>query len=1010
MLKIYNQQAAALARVSKAAAVVTPGLFKGGMRGGASGVTKRGADGYVSAESRDVSRGVGGAPASSKVVSIPNFAFGGGKRGTMVANSSEYFVPNYAGGGDAIFNRDMIRSSGLPSGARKINAAAGFIPNFVKPSISIGKNPNVTTAAEAKKAGYSNSQISNAFGAQGVRAKGRAKKAADKSKKVINLNAREYSYLVPQFNFKSFERQSTPFAIKGSKKGTKYKLTNLAIRGPKIPGGVGAAGDPEDEFLENNIRKSLTDQSVKYGNILAKAVGGSGLSASNVVGDFRSGGTRGAFGALRGAVGSAFEIATTRALGIKQAAPGKNNADFDIVGRNEKLGKLFGAQGRKRIGDFKVSDSRDNKISFAKKIALNTGQFLRGASGYIPNFANASGLDDAIEREKAAGVPINQIRVNQSGKLRNSKNPDGIAVTNTRDEPTGRIPNFAKRNQPSAGAEGADSLSTSALGASTALFFLSSALSGAESGIGRFISEVALAGSMLSGLSLLKGPLESFGSKISGFGTEMATFRSSRTGGIMKGSEGKLKGAKGSLGRGISKFGGALPGIGTALAIGAVVAPLILEMTKTKTGFEELNKQLANIDLKGLQLGTPEAVRQFLNTLNSDIKNSTDAAVVATNIGAREGQTDEQRLNELLREIKGVPKALKDADGEQAAFLKSAISLLGFDATQGAIDSSRLTPNQAADKIIEGNRNQEGFGGSLNRFGEKIFGPADADAIANALQAQSDLGDNRELFDSDALKLAIQKLTEASEKSLSAAEKELAAGRKSGAFGEGAVTGGKARKEFTENLTAGRFAAGGFDGVTTGRQTPGGITKTGNNSFEMPAFEVKAGKTGGKTKILEKELALAKTISIERRVQLENEIALEKFAIKASAEKFKLTEDYVASIKEAEIFRADELLMVEQLVSEGKSLKQIQEALVELGGMKNVLDHESFQLALDKLNLKERELKAQEDEIENQNEINDLKKPQGFQEGMRQGLGEIRNDIAFFGDELGQNIPRQFCR
>ena len=50
----------------------------------------------------------------------------------MVANTSEYVVPNYAGGGDAIFNQDMVRSMGLPSGAKKINASSGFIPNFAK--------------------------------------------------------------------------------------------------------------------------------------------------------------------------------------------------------------------------------------------------------------------------------------------------------------------------------------------------------------------------------------------------------------------------------------------------------------------------------------------------------------------------------------------------------------------------------------------------------------------------------------------------------------------------------------------------------------------------------------------------------------------------------------------------------------------------------------------------------------------------------------------------------------
>ena len=70
--------------------------------------------------------------AGAKVVSIPNFAFGGGKRGTMVANTSEYYVPNYAGGGDAIFNQDMIKTLGLPSGAQKLRASSGYIPNFAR--------------------------------------------------------------------------------------------------------------------------------------------------------------------------------------------------------------------------------------------------------------------------------------------------------------------------------------------------------------------------------------------------------------------------------------------------------------------------------------------------------------------------------------------------------------------------------------------------------------------------------------------------------------------------------------------------------------------------------------------------------------------------------------------------------------------------------------------------------------------------------------------------------------
>ena len=135
LLNIYNQQAAALQRVQKIAATVSPGLYGAGLRGGAGGVSRpsgRSAEGYVAGEARDVAKGVGGATPGSKVVAIPNFAFGGGKRGTMIANSSEYYVPNYAGGGDAIFNQNMVGAMGLPRGAQRIRAAGGFIPNFAE--------------------------------------------------------------------------------------------------------------------------------------------------------------------------------------------------------------------------------------------------------------------------------------------------------------------------------------------------------------------------------------------------------------------------------------------------------------------------------------------------------------------------------------------------------------------------------------------------------------------------------------------------------------------------------------------------------------------------------------------------------------------------------------------------------------------------------------------------------------------------------------------------------------
>jgi TP901 family phage tail tape measure protein len=133
LLSIYNQQIAALQKVQSIAQSVAPALMGAGLSATSGSVRRRAAGGYLpSQEAADIRRGVGGASPSSKVVSIPNFAFGGGKRGTMVANTSEYIVPNFANGGSAIFNQDMAKAYGLPSGAKKITASGGYIPNFAR--------------------------------------------------------------------------------------------------------------------------------------------------------------------------------------------------------------------------------------------------------------------------------------------------------------------------------------------------------------------------------------------------------------------------------------------------------------------------------------------------------------------------------------------------------------------------------------------------------------------------------------------------------------------------------------------------------------------------------------------------------------------------------------------------------------------------------------------------------------------------------------------------------------
>lgn len=88
------------------------------------------ASGYMPAmmeEKIAIKQGVGGASPNARPISIPNFAFGAGKRGTAVVNSDEYLVPNYAGGGTAVFNKDMVKKYGMPKGAIRA-MAGGSIP------------------------------------------------------------------------------------------------------------------------------------------------------------------------------------------------------------------------------------------------------------------------------------------------------------------------------------------------------------------------------------------------------------------------------------------------------------------------------------------------------------------------------------------------------------------------------------------------------------------------------------------------------------------------------------------------------------------------------------------------------------------------------------------------------------------------------------------------------------------------------------------------------------------
>jgi TP901 family phage tail tape measure protein len=597
LLKIYNQQAAALARIQKAAVTVTPGLFRGGFRGGERGVTRRGASGYVAAEAGDVSRGVGGATPGSRVVSIPNFAFGRGKRGTMVANTSEYYVPNYSGGGDAIFNKDMVRTMGLPSGAKKINAASGYIPNFAKQSVT--KDPRFALITPKKTSGST--------------AVGKAPSGKSYSFPIFGYNDAKLKGTETQ----EFVRNVGDFGVSLANREAKLMTGGKPASG-KIAklGNAGSVSSLAGVIYEAAVSSIL--KSPEYDLAQTATFDFVGVKARNDIAKLYPG-------------------ISSQARFIEAKISGNTRIYNSMAKKMEK----FGA-GKQQITRPALGELQAARVAGPNRTAIKK-EFGRSSVGYIPNFAG--GLEDAIAREEEAGIPINQIRVNQSGKLRNSKNPRGLAVTNTRDEPTGRIPNFQKEGRGGAFDDGGAALT--AIFAAQAIGGLASGFIEAESALAKFVNGITNGVTILATISLLKGPLDSFSKKLIDLGS-MASL-TGRTQSVI-GASGNVGtfAAQSRLGKGAAALGKALPGIGIGVSIAAAVAPLILELTKTKTGFEGLNEELSRVDLSSLtELGGLENLQ---NVIQQQIKEretvETTRAKAAEKGVTLEGGTVQEISNE----------------------------------------------------------------------------------------------------------------------------------------------------------------------------------------------------------------------------------------------------------------------------------------------------------------------------------------------------------------------------
>jgi len=133
LAKLYedmaNDSARQLATSKAISQVMAPNFVMGGggfpVRKGKTGIGA--AKGYVpdliQAEYADIKKGTGGAKKNSGVVLINDFPFGGGKKGPMVANTSEGILP--MGNSAAVLNKDMLDRMGY--GKR---AAEGNVPSL----------------------------------------------------------------------------------------------------------------------------------------------------------------------------------------------------------------------------------------------------------------------------------------------------------------------------------------------------------------------------------------------------------------------------------------------------------------------------------------------------------------------------------------------------------------------------------------------------------------------------------------------------------------------------------------------------------------------------------------------------------------------------------------------------------------------------------------------------------------------------------------------------------------
>jgi len=527
---------------------VAASMLRSGVLGGATQAGKiaqvrkivpRAASGMlpsIMGESAAISAGVGGASPLAKPVVIPNFNFGGGKRGPVVANTDEYMVPNYAGGsGSAIFNKNMASMYGLPRNAKRL--AEGYVPNFA--SIYRGVNPkfgdinaginsigigNKLVAAVGRGNYTDNKEIARLYGSSVV-------SKNIKEDKLLELSS--YSDIVRLYE--KYLPRSLASQIKNSSgteqlrliQGAGKNLTNILLQkgysGIKAPFAGGDSNFLSSKGMGGNLfipfaggyvpnfakissakisgeyekKRRLATESgseleylfnpkkrrIEIDHIRSEKKG----EAFELFSGLLARAKRGKFPVYSGVLSRQYGKFDPKSKKYNEIAYNTEQSNYENLLRAYPQLRYRDQPGLKNSFKLSMVDTRDQSESFERIFGslrsaetfinkkskwdfaryFKNDQFSIGglttkpfAGGYVPNFSRFSkflpttrsgdgynlshffgGADDAIgaaiNREKAAGVPSNQIYIDRDRRVINKNNPTGILIANRHDEPLG---------------------------------------------------------------------------------------------------------------------------------------------------------------------------------------------------------------------------------------------------------------------------------------------------------------------------------------------------------------------------------------------------------------------------------------------------------------------------------------------------------------------------------------------------------------------------------------------